>query len=608
MSNYSKGKKQDGEFIKMVACTNCASSDALAVYAVREAEPRRHNATCFSCQKYEPNPPGFLGMSKQTSYTSSEALNGEVSSSHDGGSSVHINNTPVIQTPTQDVLSEFLKYPIRAIPERNISIATCQHFGVRVSLSTTNGTDIITHMYPYHKKLKLSGYNERVVETKRFFAKGDRKDVGLFGSWIPKQGKTLYITEGELDCMSVYEALRYRTTLESFHPAVVSLSHGAASAVRDIGIDFDYVNSFDKVVLVFDDDEPGQKAVKEVCQLLAGKVFVATLSEKDANAMLMEGKIEALKWAVVSNAIAYMPDNIVDLATAWDAFNEDQNMVKHLFDPSYKLLNKRTYGIQSNSLILVTSGTGMGKTQLFREFKYHFHQTTSWHMGEISLEETLGKSMSGLMALHLNKRLNKPDVHVSEEEKKAAFDHLYATGRWAGYDFCGGLDDDTLFSKIRWMAASGKKVIWLDHLSIIISEFADQGDERQRIDAIMTKLARMCKELDICIFLIVHLKKTSMGLSFEEGAVPNLDDLRGSGTLKQLPDLIIALSRNQQHTDPMCANTSLITVLKNREIGDVGPCDYLHFQPDTGRMVVVPEPPNYHPPKRKPKIFNAGEY
>ena len=265
-----------------------------------------------------------------------------------------------------------------------------------------------------------------------------------------------------------------------------------------------------------------------------------------------------------------------------------------------------TYGIREGDLVVVTSGTGMGKTQYLRELKYHYFQTTDWKMADIALEEDIGESMSGMMALHLNKRISLPDVHVSAEEEQSAFEHLYSTERWDGYDFFGGLDDDTLFSKLRWMAATGKKVVWLDHLSIIISEFADQGDERQRIDMIMTKLARMCKELSIIIFLVVHLKKTSGQISFEEGATPSLDDLRGSGTLKQLPMTILAISRNQQHTDPVCANTSKLTVLKCRFTGRTGTAGYLYFQPDTGRMVPVPKPANYDVAQEKPKAFSSG--
>ena len=332
--NRKGNKNESGVFVKHIPCSHCDSVDNMAVYRVIGSSPAKHNATCMGCWKYEPNPQGFLGMSKDrtgeaigapikyTNESNYQVTSGSTSNmlpNKPFQSSVQQTQVSVLNNPEPvDVLSEFKTYPIRAIQDRGLTLETCERYGVRVSLSTIDGTTIRSHMYPYHKPEsgELCGYNERIVEGKVFFGKGDRKQVGLFGSHIPKQGKTLYITEGEIDAMSLYQVLRYQTTIPDFHPSVVSLAHGAASAVRDITNDFDYVNSFEKVVIVFDSDEPGQAAVKDVCQLLAGKVHIAKLTEKDPNAMLMAGKITDLKWAVLTQAKPYMPDNIINYANA----------------------------------------------------------------------------------------------------------------------------------------------------------------------------------------------------------------------------------------------------------------------------------------------------
>jgi twinkle protein len=111
----------------------------------------------------------------------------------------------------------------------------------------------------------------------------------------------------------------------------------------------------------------------------------------------------------------------------------------------------------------------------------------------------------------------------------------------------------------------------------------------------MTKLAKLAKELEVVIFIVVHLRKEGSGRSFEQGAIPSLDDLRGSGSLKQLSWDVIALSRNQQHYDPYCRNISKITVLKCRFSGNTGEADHILFDTDTGRMRRVDKPGNYDP-------------
>jgi twinkle protein len=465
-------------------------------------------------------------------------------------------------------------------------------------------------MYPYYKGGKFTGYKQRVIESKQMFSKGDCKDAELFGSHVVKpNGKTLYITEGELDCVALYQILKELSGLPGWEPSVVSLSHGASSAAKDISTSMDFVDSFQKIVLCFDMDDAGQAAVDDACKLLAGKVYIAKYSEKDANEMLLKGKADELKWDVMKHAKMYMPDAIINYGDMWDRYTAGQERVSYPWPEQWKEMNQRTYGIRLGELVMVTSGSGMGKTQFLREVEDHYFRTTDFKIADIKLEEDLVDSMDGMMSLYLNKRIHLPDTVTTLEEKKEAFDFYYGSRRFSGYDYFGGLDNDNLFSKIRWFAATGHKIIFLDHLSIIVSEFASDGGERERIDTIMTKLAKMVKELNITIFLVVHLKKTDKQ-PFEEGHVPSLDDLRGSGTLKQLSMTVIALSRNQQHTDGFCANTSELTVLKCRFTGRTGTADYLNFNDLTGRMTQVPKPHNYRPAKKefKPNFSAPSPY
>lgn len=230
----------------------------------------------------------------------------------------------------------------------------------------------------------------------------------------------------------------------------------------------------------------------------------------------------------------------------------------------------------------------MGKTQVLRELQYHLLVNTEDSIGIIALEEPLEDTVESLMALHLNKRLHLPDIReeVSEEEMYEAWSATSGTNRLHFYDHFGSVDDDSLISKIRFMARGlNCKYIFLDHLSIVISEFASDGGERERIDTVMTRLKNLTQELNIWLGLVVHLRKnTNGGKSFEEGSVPTLDDLRGSGSIKQLSNSVYALSRNQQADDDIERNTSLLTVLKCRFTGRTGSADSLYFDDETGRM------------------------
>ena len=63
-----------------------------------------------------------------------------------------------------------------------------------------------------------------------------------------------------------------------------------------------------------------------------------------------------------------------------------------------------------------------------------------------------------------------------------------------------------------------------------------------------------------------------------------LGDLRGSQSIAQLSDCVIAIERNQQSEDPIEANTTHMKVLKSRYTGDVGTATHLVYNQETGRL------------------------
>ena len=99
---------------------------------------------------------------------------------------------------------------------------------------------------------------------------------------------------------------------------VVSIPTGAAGAKKAIAKQLEWVESFERVVLMFDQDDAGRNAASEVAQLLSvGKAHIATLPLKDPNEMLMAGKgSEAIDqmWGAKS----YRPDGIIAGTDMWD--------------------------------------------------------------------------------------------------------------------------------------------------------------------------------------------------------------------------------------------------------------------------------------------------
>jgi twinkle protein len=207
------------------------------------------------------------------------------------------------------------------------------------------------------------------------------------------------------------------------------------------------------------------------------------------------------------------------------------------------------------------------------------------------LEESVKKTAQSLMSLAVNKPLHLPDSEATDAERKEAFDRTLGTDRLFLFDHFGSTSIDNIVNRVRFMARGlGCDYIFLDHVSIVVSA-QESGDERKALDEIMTKLRMLVQETGISLFVVSHLKRPS-DKGHEEGAATSLAQLRGSGSIAQLSDIVIGLERNGQHEDPIERNTTHVRVLKNRFSGLTGKASRLLYSRVTGRMMEMPDEEN----------------
>ena len=111
-----------------------------------------------------------------------------------------------------------------------------------------------------------------------------------------------------------------------------------------------------------------------------------------------------------------------------------------------------------------------------------------------------------------------------------------------------------------------------------------EGDERRTIDSIMHRLRSIVEETGAGMILVSHLRRIDGSRAHENGVEVNLSHLRGSQSIAQLSDCVLALERNQQADNEQEANTTNIRVLKSRYTGDVGMATNLLYNKETGRL------------------------
>ena len=492
-------------------CDDCGSSDALSVY---------HDHTyCYSCTAF-----------KRTKNNNQH------------------NNENVYKMETN----------LRPKPFRGLSEDTVKFFGVTVS------EDNNTHHYPYYNESGAPvGTKVRNVINKNFFSQGDIKEGLLFGQNLFRNtGKYITICEGEVDAMSAYQMLGSKWS-------VVSIKSGAQSAVKDVKKNFEYLDSFENVVICFDNDEPGKLAAEKVAQLFSPrKAKIVPLVEKDANDYLQKNKIKDFVNAWW-NAKLYIPDGILSSSSMIASLGESDDMQSIPYP--FGGLNRITDGMREGEMVVVTAETGVGKTSFLREICFNLLKNTKENIGTLFLEETPKISSVGLTAMEADVPAHKFKKVLEPKDREEFGRRILGDDRIYFYDSFGSMDIDNLLAKIRYYAKGlDCKFIILDHISIIVSDGRNGADERKILDEIATKLKTLTIELGICLLAVVHVNRQGQ--------------IRGTAGIEQLANMVVGLKRDRLSEDDIERNTTDVVVWKNRWTGETGTACHLYYDPTTGRM------------------------
>jgi len=528
-------------FTKHYPCLHCNSSDAVALWS-------NGRGKCFACDK-----PAFLDQ-------------------YD--SSVESKFKPNNQQQDYDMSSETLEaiadYDTAGVRERMLTKTACAVYDMKVAYDASGKID--THYYPYTAKGKVVGCKKRTL-PKDFRAVGDlkHKDLELFGqSKFQGGGFKLVITEGELDAIAVQQAMI--TKYGKPYPVV---SIPSSSNMKILVANREWIRSFKEVILMFDQDAAGEKAVGEAAKIIGwDKTLVASLSENDPCDSLVANPSEIMQ--AVFNARKYAPASIVRGESIWEAYQDRKDTVSVPYPKCLEGLNTKLDGMRKGEIVLFTSGTGSGKSTMIKEIVLEVLDTTKDSVGMVSLEESIGDSAEKFITMFA-------PTNPTPEQERAAYDKVFGNERLVLLDHNGAVSDSSLIDQIENLCLLGCEYIILDHITIAVSEGAGGKTGNEAIDSIMSDLLKIVKKHNVWLGLISHLRK-SQGASFEEGHLSSIDDIKGSGSIKQISFDIITFSRNLVAEDEDERNTIKLRVLKSRFTGRTGDCGSAYYDTRTGRL------------------------
>lgn len=515
-------------------CPACPSSDAYHIYD----DGHGH---CFSCGHHIKHATGDLVESTPKTKKSSELLTG--------------GEPQAVRGITAETCAKW-----------RYLVGTDQH-GEKVHIA--NYCDDLGR--PVAQKVRWRG--------KRFSVLGDAKAMRLYGQWLWRDGgKMVVVCEGEIDALTISQ-------LQGNKWPVVSLPNGAQAARKSLAGQLEWLLKFDTVVLMFDGDAPGQKAVEECVDLFPpGRVKIARLPLKDANDMLRAGRGAEVIDAIWS-AKVYRPDGIVTLA---DVREEALKAPETGLPWCFPTLTELTYGRRPGEVHCLGAGTSIGKTDFLTQQVEYDINVLGEKVGVIFLEQSPSETAKRLAGKHAGKQFHIPGAGWTQEELATALDEIEARGGLFMFNHWGSCDWETIKTRIRYLVHSeGCRVIYLDHLTALAAE---AEDERRMLESLMAQAAGLAKELRIVLVMVSHLT-TPEGRPHEEGGHVSIRHFKGSRAIGYWSHFMYGLERNTQDEDPEARQTTLVRVLKARPCGwNAGKVFRIKYDAATGRLTETTSP------------------
>lgn len=519
----------------------------------------------------------------------------------------------------KETLQEVLGYSFNGCRERGIKKSTAEKFGVRSSVCESDGKTVTAFYFPsINARGETTGFMKQDL-SKTKDERGHWIAVGkvgvnnkLFGQnvaeGIGRKHTNFTVTEGQWDCLSVYQAQLKSlegTKFEGQEPFVVSIPLGTKNATESMLHNKDFVKSFEGMTIFFDDDsctpEELKKGImrgKEACEAVAS-AFIGDINlysvqplhgYKDANDYLQDYNkvfsslddaqeklaklVQFERKPLVTEKIAQVSDVSFDDLIAPIPLGIE---IK-----SFPKLSEMMYGWRTGELTVVTARSGAGKTTGMTKIAEDAIDQGE-RLGLIYLEEknkqTLQRFVASQLKVSYKQFKRNPRSVASEESIKAVYDRLVEQKQIVMLDHFGSMPIKELIAKIKHMYfVENVKYILIDHLSMVISG-SDVTDERKEIDIVMTEIAAFCAANDVAVMLVVHLNRQGSnqvqppkGKEEEPFWVQvTKETMRGSGSLEQIAWNVLGLE--QEILPDRKRGRVRWVVLKNREGGDLGVAD-----------------------------------
>lgn len=465
---------------------------------------------------------------------------------------LYLRPNPRLLPPTSEILSYF--------EQRKISKETIDAFGVSAS---ENG-DIIFPFYRDHELIYVKYRKPKKHKKEDGPKEWQEKNTEpiLFGMDNAAFNQPLYITEGEIDAMSLYEAGITN---------VVSVPCGCNN-LEFVSLCWDWLEKFQRIVLFGDSDEPGIEMVSTLMKRLGEdrcmiapeypELIIDGQSAgrpcKDANEILYAYGKEGLK----EIADACEPAPIKGILNLADVTMVDPTTKPRIFT-RIPALDNAIGGLAEGSVTIFSGKRGEGKSTLGGQLLLNGIQqgySCCAYSGELPAATFLNwillqATENRYIAARTDNRTGKNYAVVPFEVQKRIKEWINNKFFLFDNNYSPDIPQEEAIIRTFTLCARryGCKMFLVDNLMTILSESSSQDENRVQ-GKFVAALKAFAVKFKVCVLLVCHPRKTKVGDKFTS------EDVAGSANITNLADTVINIEKPN------------LRITKNREFGT---CEYI---------------------------------
>ena len=319
----------------------------------------------------------------------------------------------------------------------------------------------------------------------------------------------------------------------------------------------------------------------------AGQIAAVAYESNDAEAALEKAEqlIFAISQRHARSDFSHLREILADYMEKLDQLHERRGSIVGV-PTGFTDLDRLTGGLQKSDLIVLAARPGLGKTSLALSLAHNAAVKYQRSVAVFSLEmskEQLAQRLLSMDASIDQQRLRTGWIEDDEWERIViARDKLEETNIWI--DDTASIATTELRSKARRLQAEyGIDLIIVDYLQLMQATIGGRRNENRvmEISEISRSLKALARELNLPVLALAQL---SRAVESRQSKVPQLSDLRESGSIEQDSDIVMFIYRDDvynQETEKKNIADVIVAKHRNGPLGEIS----LYFQANQTRFL-----------------------